>query len=172
MADVIELIQADHQRICALLDALDALRRDRGPDAATGSPDGIWRQVRGLLDLHTEAEEEICFLDLFGPGPHAADQMQEAIADHDDIRETIREADLQPAGSAAWWRSVTAVRRAASRHIVREEQQPLAAFARRAAPGRREELGRQWILFVEARVRDAPAHYGFTRATRDQERPK
>jgi hypothetical protein len=30
MADVIELIQADHQRICALLDALDALRRDRG----------------------------------------------------------------------------------------------------------------------------------------------
>jgi hypothetical protein len=171
MADVIQLILDDHRRICALLDALPDLIRDRGAGAATGSPDGIWRQLRGLLDLHTEAEEEICFLDLFGPGPHAADQMQEAIADHDDIREAIREADLQPAGSAAWWRAVTAARRAAGRHIVREELQSLAAFARRAAPGRREELGRQWILFVEARVRDAPAHYGFTHAAQGQDWP-
>ena len=118
-----------------------------------------WAQLRGLLDLHTEAEEEICFITLFGPGAEAATQMREVIADHEDIREAVREADLHPPGSAAWWRPVTALRPTASLHIVRQEQGPLAAFADRAAPGLREELGRQWLSFVGARVRDDPAEY-------------
>ena len=156
MADVILLIRADHQRICALLDALHDLTRGRCAGRATASLAGTWRQLRALLGLHTEAEEEICFIALFGQGPEAAAQMREAIADHEDIREAVREADLQPIGSAAWWRTVTAIRRAASQHIAREEQGPLAAFARSAAPGLREELGRQWLSFVAARLRDDP----------------
>ena len=159
MADVVQLIQADHQRICALLDALEDLRRYRGAAGVTASLARTWAQLRGLLDLHTEAEEEICFITLFGPGAEAATQMREAIADHEDIREVVREADLQPLGSAAWWRPVAALRRPASQHIAREEQGALAAFADRAAPGLREELGRQWLSFVDARVRDDPAEY-------------
>lgn len=158
MADVIQLIQADHQRICTLLDALEDLRRYRAAGVMV-SLARTWAQLRGLLDLHTEAEEEICFIIPFGPGAEAATQMREAIADHEDIREAVREADLQPLGSAAWWRPVTAIRPLASLHIVCQEQGPLAAFADRAAPGLREELGRQWLSFVDARVRDDPAEY-------------
>ncbi len=162
MVDVVQLIVADHRRIQALLDALDGHRRNPdGTGAASGALPGIWHELRGLLDLHTEAAEEICFITLFGPAPEAAAQMGEAQADHDDIREAAREADLEPAGSPAWWRPVTAIRRPASRHVAREEQGLLAAFARSAAPGLREELGRQWISFVDARVRDAPARYRY-----------
>lgn len=160
MADIVQLIQADHQRICALLDALDDLMRHGGAAGGTASLFLAWRQLRGLLDLHTEAEEEICFIALFGRSTEAAAQLREAIADHQDIREAVREADLQPLGSAGWRRPVTALRRSASQHIVREEQGPLAAFADTAAPGLREELGRQWLSFVEARVRDHPGEYG------------
>ena len=156
MADVIQLIHADHQRICALLDALDDLMRCRGNAWAAVSLARTWQELRGLLDLHTQAEEEICFIALFGPGPEAAAQMREAVADHEDIREAVREADLQPIGSVAWWRPVTAIRQAASHHIVHEERGPLAAFADSAAPALRGELGRQWLSFVGALLRDGP----------------
>lgn len=164
MADVIQLMQADHQRICALLDALDDLMCHRSAVFAPASLARTWQQLRRLLDLHTDAEEEICFIALFGRGPGAAAQIREAIADHEDIREVAQETDLQPIGSAAWWRLVTAIRRTASQHIVREEQGPLAAFAGSAAPGLREELGRQWLSFVGARVRDDPVEYVHLRA--------
>lgn len=164
MADVIQLIQADHQRVRALLDALDDLMPNGSAAGRTAAMSLAWRQLRALLDLHTEAEEEICFIALFGRGTEAATQMREAIADHEDIREAVQEADLQPIGSAAWWRPVTAIRRLASQHIVREEQGPLAAFASSAAPGLREELGRQWLSFVDARVRDDLVEYAHLRA--------
>jgi Hemerythrin HHE cation binding domain len=159
MADVIQLIQADHQRICALLDALGDLSQHRGAARASASLARTWQQLHGLLDLHTEAEEEICFIAVFGRSAAAAAPLREAIADHEDIREAIQEADLQPFGSAAWWRPVAAIRPTASQHIARVEQGPLAAFADRAAPGVREELGRRWLAFVDARVRDHPAAY-------------
>ena len=167
MADIIQLIQADHQRICALLDALDDLRRYRGAAGTTASLARTWAQLRGLLDLHTEAEEEICFITLYGRGAEPAARMREVIADHEDIREAVQEAGLQPTGSAAWWRLVTAIRRSASQHIVREEQGLLAAFAGRAAPGQCEELGRQWLSFVGARVRDRPGDHADLRGPAD-----
>ena len=53
MADVIQLIQADHRRICALLDALDD-HPPRGRAAAGGAVSlaRTWPRLRDLLDLH------------------------------------------------------------------------------------------------------------------------
>jgi hypothetical protein len=81
--------------------------------------------------------------------------MQDAIADHDDFREEIREAGLHAAGSALWWRAVTSAVWASSDHVAREQRGALAAFGRRAAPALRNELCRQWAPFIAARTRDA-----------------
>lgn len=155
MADIIELILADHRRLRRLVTALgDATRNGEDP-GATCMPAAVWDRLAGLLELHAEAEEEICYLSMFGPGQDAAARMQDAIADHDDIREAVAEARLHPPGSAAWWRAVTAARRASSDHIAREERGALAAFGRRSTPALRDELGRQWAPFITARTRDA-----------------
>ena len=155
MADIIELILADHRRIRRLLGALgDAARYGEDPGAACILAP-VWDKLAGLLELHAEAEEEICYLAMFGPGPNAAARMQDAIADHDDIREAVAEARLHPPGSAAWWRAVTAARQASRDHIACEEHGVLAAFGRRATPALRDELGRQWAPFIAARTLDA-----------------
>ena len=155
MADIIELILADHERIRRLLRALDDAARYGGDTGADWVLALVWRRLAGLLELHAEVEEEICYLALFGPGQDAAAQMQDAIADHDDIREAVREARLHAVGSAAWWRAATAALRASSDHMTHEERGALAAFGRRATPALRNELGRHWAAFIAARIRDA-----------------
>jgi hypothetical protein len=157
MADIIELILADHERIRRLLRALDDAARYGEDTGANWVLAPVWRRLAGLLELHADAGEEICYLALFGPGQDAAAQMQDAIADHDDIREAVAEARLHPAGSAAWWRAVTAAQQASSDHIARQERGVLAAFGRRAAPALRTELARQWATFITSRTRDGSA---------------
>lgn len=125
-ADVIELIMADHRRIRRLRGALhDAARYngDSGPDWMLAA---AWQRLADLLEAHTQAEEEICYLPMFGPGPQATERRREAIADHDDIREAIREASLHRVGSALWWRPVRAVLAASAEHLDREERGVLA----------------------------------------------
>jgi hypothetical protein len=103
-ADIIELILADHRRIGRLCRALyDTARYDGSPrpDWTLGQ---VWQRLADLLVAHTRAEEEICYLPLFGTGAQAAERMRDSIADHDDIRGIIGEAAVQTVGSAPWWR--------------------------------------------------------------------
>jgi hypothetical protein len=68
MADIIEVMLADHKRIRRMLGALDDAAR-YGEDPCAGwmlAP--VWRRLADLLELHAEAEEEICYLVLFGQG--------------------------------------------------------------------------------------------------------
>jgi hypothetical protein len=60
-------------------------------------------------------------------------RMQDAIADHDDFRQEVREAGLHAADSALWWRAVASALWASSDHAAREQRAALAAFGRRAA---------------------------------------
>jgi hypothetical protein len=154
MADIIEVILADHKRIRRMLGALDDAA-SYGEDPCAGwmlAP--VWCRLADLLELHAEAEEDL----LSGPvraGQAATAQMQDAIADHDDCREEVREAGLHAAGSALWWRAVASALWASSDHVAREQRGALAAFGRRAAPALRNELCRQWAAFIAARTRDA-----------------
>ena len=81
-------------------------------------------------------------------------RMQDAIADHDDFRQEVREAGLHAADSALWWRAVASALWASSDHAAREQRAALAAFGR-AAPALRNELCRQWAAFISAHTRDA-----------------
>jgi len=155
MADIIEVILADHKRIRRMLGALDDAA-SYGEDPCAGwmlAP--VWCRLAGLLELHAEAEEEICYLALFGQGRPRPRRCQDAVADHDDFRQEVREAGLHAAGSALWWRAVASALWASGDHVAREQRGALAAFGRRAAPALRNELCRQWAVFIAARTRDA-----------------
>jgi hypothetical protein len=117
-----------------------------------------------LLLLNAEAEQEICFPAIFGHGPEGLAATGRAIADHDDIREAICEARLQDAGSGAWWRAVTATRRASSNHFTGPESSALILFGRCGPADLRQTLGQWWINFVAARPRDRET--GRTRRSR------
>jgi hypothetical protein len=147
-ADVIELIMADHRRIRRLREALDDAVRC-GRDTGSGwMLAHVWERLTGLLDAHARAEEEICYLPMFGSGPDAADRRQRAVADHDDIRGAVREAALQPAGSALWWGAARAVLAVIAEHLDREERDMLNGWLPRLAMSQRREFGRQWLAFM------------------------
>jgi hypothetical protein len=154
MAEIIELILSDHERILRLQTALSDVARYYRHTGSAWALASIWDRLAALIEIHTEAEEEICYLAMFGTSAPGLEQMQEAIADHDDIREAFGEARLQPVGSAGWWRAVKAALSTWIEQIDREEQGVLADFARRAGRAQREKLARQWSAFTTARHRE------------------
>jgi hypothetical protein len=77
--------------------ALDDMARWDGDSGWTLGQ--AWLRLASLLEAHTLAEEEICYLPMSGCSPYAAEERRAAIADHDDIREAISEAFLHRPGS-------------------------------------------------------------------------
>jgi len=154
-ADIAELILAVHTRVGSLFAALDRSvvsgRSARVPSALMP----VWAAAAELLVLNAEAEEEICFPAIFGNGPEGLAATNRAIADHDDIREAICEARLNDAGSSAWWRAVNATRKASSNHFTGPEISALILFGRCGPADLRQTLGRYWINFIAARLRDS-----------------
>jgi hypothetical protein len=158
--DIIELVMADHRRIRRLGGALQDAARANGTCRPDWMLAHVWQRFAGLLAAHFRAEEEICYLPMFGPGPQAAGQRREAVADHDDIREAVGEAGFQRVGSALWWRPVRYALAASAAHLDREEDGVLAGCLPRLTMNDRQALGRQWSVFTAAWAQD------FTHRTR------
>lgn len=154
-ADIVELIMADHRRIRRLRGAVQDAARFDGDAGPGWILSHTWQRFTGLLVAHFEAEEEICYLPMFGPGPQAAGRRRDAVADHDDIRETIREASLHRAGSARWPRAAVAVLARSAEHLDREECGVLAECPIRLTMSQRRALGREWSAFTAAWAQDS-----------------
>lgn len=156
VADIVALILADHARMRGLFAALDgAAGREEHP-GTPGMLSQAWARLTGLLELHTAAEEKICYPALFGCRQHTSAELNAAIADHNEIREAVHEARLLDAGSEAWWRTATAVHRTTSDHLASEEQGVLADFRRHGPPALRDALGRQWATLTTVRNYEDP----------------
>lgn len=148
--DIVELILADHheqRRMFALLDEV-------GDDPALLDP--VWRRLAILLEVHADAEEQLFYPRLLhvgagvGGADSAEDETEDAIRDHNDIRDGIRRAGRHRTGSPEWWRAVTDTRIANSDHMAEEEREALADFRRRASLRTRHELGVQFAVYEAA----------------------
>ena len=82
-ADIIELILADHRRIRRLCHALYDTARHDGSPRPDWMPGHMWQRLADLLVAHTRAEEETCYLALFGTGSQVAERIRDSIADHE-----------------------------------------------------------------------------------------
>ena len=143
------------RRIGRLCRALYDTARDAGgprPDWMLGH---MWQRLADLLVAHTQAEEETCYLPLFGTGARATERIRDSIADHDDIRGIIGEAAAQPVGSAPWWRSVRTAMAVSAEHLEHEERDVWPDCLPGLSMSRRKQLGRQWCAFMAAWRPDA-----------------
>jgi Hemerythrin HHE cation binding domain len=152
MADIVELIVADHARIRKLLADIEATLGGTDDSNSRAELPDRWQTVAALLEVHADAAEEIGFPALFGRATTTA--RENARAAHDDIREAVGETRLYPAGSRSWRLAVAAARAAAMDHIHDLESGALARFRRDASVQAREALGHQWMAFVAACAAD------------------
>jgi hypothetical protein len=146
--DITQLILDDHaeqRRLFAALEEIDA--------NDTQALSAVWGRLKALLDSHAEAEERHFYPDLLKLGKGAADadsageETEDAIDDHNDIRDTGEEVQKHDVGSKAWFEAVAACNVANSDHMGEEERQGLADFRRHASFELRHELAVRFLAF-------------------------
>lgn len=112
----------------------------------------VWKRLTVLLEVHAEAEERYFYPRLLSVGHGAAgesveSETEDAVKDHNDIRDAIAKADDQPVGTDAWWQAVTEARTANSDHMAEEEREDLADFRRHASLETRHRIAMEFITF-------------------------
>jgi hypothetical protein len=146
--DITRLIEDDHQeqrRLFAILEQID--------DKDAESLSAVWSRLAALLDSHAEAEERLFYPELLRLGrgadtkPTSTAETEDAIKDHNDIRDAVAKVHGLFVGSPEWRQAVAAANHANSDHMAEEERQGLADFRRNAPLDLRHELGVRFAAF-------------------------
>ena len=82
-------------------------------------------------------------------GDDADDETDDAIRDHNKIRDAIAEAAKHPVGSDEWFEAVGHARKENTEHLGEEEDEGLPDFRKHASAELRHRLGELWIAFYE-----------------------
>ena len=146
--DITQLILDDHAQQRALFAQIDSI--DPGDTEALGA---LWSRLKNLLDSHAEAEERFFYPRLMAIGTggndadSAAEETEDAIEDHNDIRDTGEAVQPHAVGSDAWFAAVGACNKANSDHLAEEERQGLTDFRKHASLEERHALGVKFATF-------------------------
>jgi hypothetical protein len=154
--DITELILSDHheqRRMFAMLDDVD------GGDTETLG--ALWRRLSTMLEVHAEGEERYFYPELLKLGQRLHDdseveETEDAIGDHNDIRDGVLEAARHAVGSEGWWKGVKAAREANDEHMGEEEHEGLADFRRHVDLETRHAIAVQFAAFEAANVDGVP----------------
>jgi len=138
--DITALIMDDHEwfrRQFALLD-----------DAADPRElETVWQPLATRLETHAQAEETIFYPALLKRGDDADDETDDAIRDHNKIRDAIAEAGQHAIGSDEWFAAVGRARTENTEHLGEEEDEGLPDFRKNVSRELRARLGQLWLDF-------------------------
>ncbi len=146
--DITQLILDDHQeqrRLFAILEQID--RKDVDALAA------VWGRLGTFLEVHALAEEELFYPELLrvgtgaGDSDSAEDETEDAIKDHNEIRDAVSAVATKTVGSSEWFEAVAAANEANSDHMAEEEREGLADFREHADLGMRHDLAVRFAVF-------------------------
>ncbi len=142
MADIIDLIYEDHDWFRRWFFYLDSARTPEELRA-------IWEPLAARLDTHAEAEETVFYPALLkrGAAGDPEDETEDAIHDHNAIRDAIRAAEQHEVGSDAWFEAVGKARTENGEHLDEEEREALPDFIKSTSPELRHELAMTWLRF-------------------------
>lgn len=158
MPDVIRLILDDHESFRARFAELEKLHDDAAAAAA------IWVPLAAELEVHATAEEEFFYPQLLKRVDDMEDETEDAVGDHDDIRQGIRRAAAAELGSDEWWAGIKDAQEANDHHLVEEERDDLAPFLEKATLEVRHAVGEKFAAFKREHAHGAGLDYSDTGA--------
>jgi hypothetical protein len=156
--DITEVILTQHdeqRRAFAYLDEIDP--KD------TAALTAIWQRLAVLLEVHAEAEEKYFYPRLLKVGTGAADadsveeETEDAIKDHNEIRDAVRATEQHEVGSKEWWDAVLEARQANDEHMAEEERQDLRDFRQHADLQTRHDIAVQFLVYENQHFRGIKA---------------
>lgn len=151
--DITQLILDEHGQQRQLFSLIEQI--DRTDTAALSA---VWKRLHALLDAHAEAEERFFYPRLMeiGTGANDADtvedETEDAIEDHNDIRDTAAAVNDHPVGSDDWFDAIGECNKANGDHMAEEERQGLTDFRRHASLEERHALGIRFASFEAAHL--------------------
>src|SRR5947209_317643 len=146
--DITDIILEQHHEQRRAFALLDDVPRDD-----VKALDAIWSRLAVLLEVHAEAEERFFYPRLLklgtggGSAESASSETEDAIKDHNEIRDAIREAAKHAPGSDEWWHAVLEARESNSDHMAEEEREDLADFRHHADLQTRHEVAVAFLTF-------------------------
>jgi Hemerythrin HHE cation binding domain len=145
--DITEVILEQHHEQRRAFALLDEMPRD--DTAALGA---VWGRLEVLLEVHAEAEERFFYPRLLrlgkgNPEGDVDDEVEDAIKDHNEIRDAVRKARQHEVGTDGWWTAVWDARKANDDHMGEEEREDLLDFRRHADLQTRHEIAVQFLTF-------------------------
>jgi Hemerythrin HHE cation binding domain len=147
MSDITDLIRADHDWFREQFARLEELQSQVSSDSR--SLQQVWCPLADKLDVHAYIEEKIFYPRLLERGADdPEDETLDAIGDHNDIRDGVRDAHAASVGSDSWWAAVGRTRAANDDHMSEEERDGLTDFRANAPADLRNELGREYRKFM------------------------
>jgi Hemerythrin HHE cation binding domain len=142
--DIIDLILDEHGDFRRRFVELWDLRHSGN----TGALAAAWQPLANLLEVHASAEEEIFYPVLLKRGSdEAPEETNDAVGDHNELRDAIRAASGFETGSDAWWHAVFECRKANDEHLAEEERDVVPDFREHSDEALRSRLGAKWAAF-------------------------
>jgi iron-sulfur cluster repair protein YtfE (RIC family) len=146
--DITQLILDEHAQQRSLFAQIDSI-----DPKETKALSALWNRLKNLLDSHAEAEERFFYPQLMKIGtggndaPSAAEETEDAIKDHNEIRDTGEAVDKHEVGSPDWFDAVGACNKANGDHMAEEERQGLTDFRKHASLEERHDLAVKFAVF-------------------------
>lgn len=144
--DITTVILEQHheqRRTFALLDEL------RGNTEALTA---VWNRLVVMLEVHAEAEERFFYPRLLQVGKGAGgetvtSEVEDAVKDHNEIRDGIAHANEHEVGSDGWWEGVEETREANDDHTGEEEREDLPDFRMNASLQDRHDIAVRFLTY-------------------------
>lgn len=154
MPDITRLVLLDHETLRRQFADLDDAQASGELPAIVAA----WAPLAALLDLHAEAEEAVFYPPLLAVGANAEAEAEDAIVDHNKIRDAVRDAADREPGSEEWWEAVGRARTENGKHIAEEEREALPDLRLHSDVATLDALGRRWMEFRARHERPPDIH--------------
>ncbi|RDV43318.1 cation-binding protein [Leifsonia sp. ku-ls] len=146
--DITEVILYDHheqRRMFAMLEEIDP----SDAEALTA----VWGRLRILLEVHAKAEELLFYPRLtklqrdLVEKESPQEETEDAIHDHNEIRDAIAGVDGHEVGSVDWLKAIAEVNEVNSDHMAEEERQGLTDVRRHLDRDERHTMAVAFLAF-------------------------
>ena len=155
--DITEVILHQHGEQRRMFAVLDELPRDD-----TEALGAVWARLAAFLEVHAEGEEKYFYprvleLGKGNPEGDVHDEVEDAIKDHNEIRDAVKATEGKEVGSEEWWTAVWDARKANDDHMAEEERQDLRDFRQHADLQTRHEIAVQFLTYENQNFRGIKA---------------
>jgi hypothetical protein len=151
--DITQLILDDHHEQRRLFAAVEQIERTDSDSLKT-----VWARLASFLDLHAEAEERLFYPALLHLGKGTggihtpAEETEDAIHDHNDLRDAVAKVAEHAVGGDAWYEAIAVANKANGDHMAEEEREGLTDFRRSASLQTRHDLGVAFAAFEASHI--------------------